>query len=150
MPDSAPRSIISRAMVSRESRIVVGYDGSGTARAAVDQAARRTGSHGKLVVVYVCGPRPLGMHEAGELELRQAVLEVLLIQAGDALHEVAFELLCVPGSPARVLAAIAEEQDASEIVVGGGEVAHELGEATDRPVVVVTSNPPRKAAEDSR
>jgi hypothetical protein len=137
-------------MESGRSRIVVGYDGSDTARAAVAKAARRTGSRGKLLVVHACGPRPLGMHEPGELELRKAVLDVLLIQTGDALHEVDFDLLLVPGSPVRALASIAEEQDAAEIVIGGGEVADQLGEATHRPVVVVSSSPSRKAAEDSR
>ena len=132
--------------------IVVGYDGSGTARAAVAHAARRAGRTGKLVdIVHASGPRaPVDERVQRELQLRQTVHDVLMIQVGDTLREVSFELRLVPGSPARALASVAEEQDASEIVVGGGDVADELGETTRRQVVVVPYGGPIGSVRDVR
>jgi nucleotide-binding universal stress UspA family protein len=124
-------------MESHEPCIVVGYNGSDTARAAVARAARRARGHGKLVLVHAYGRRA-----QAEVELHQEVLEVLLLQAGDVLSGVPFELLLVPGSPARALASVAEEQNAGEIVVGGGAVADELSTRTRRQLVVVPYGAP--------
>jgi Universal stress protein family len=151
IPDAARGSIIRAVMKTYDPLIVVGYDGSGAARAAVAHAARRAGRTGKLVIVHASGPRaPVDERVHRELQLHQTVHDVLMIQVGDALREVTFELRLVPGSPARALASVAEEQDASEIVVGGGEVADELGETTRRQVVVVPYGAPIGSTSEGR
>jgi Universal stress protein family len=138
MPGARRRMIIADDMEPREPCIVVGYNGSDPARAAVLLAARRVGSSGKLVVVNATGR--VGLRERGapdEARRRDAVRQVLLLQAGDALRGVDFELLLVPGSPGRALAAVADEHDAEEIAVGEGAVADELRRTAHRPVVVI-------------
>jgi nucleotide-binding universal stress UspA family protein len=121
--------------------IVVGYDGTDPSRSAVTYAAGRAGRDGKVVVVHVFGsPAP-------SETVRRRVLETLLIQSGDALHDTDFELEIVEGHPAEAIAWIAEERNADEIAVGArgarpgqplpDSVSRELRQIADRPVVVI-------------
>lgn len=133
--------------------VVVGYDGSEAARAAVRYGARRAGPGGLLVPVYAFGPPPdwlghpsyqqvLDSHRSRGQELLDS-LSAEAIDLGGA--EVEPELIA--GHPAEALAKVAETRDADEIVVGSrghgrvratlGSVSHELLHLADRPVVVI-------------
>lgn len=124
-------------------RVVVGYDGSEAARAAVAYATDRAGSRGKVIVVHASGPAT-EMLDSGH---GQAVLDALLLEDGNALLDRDFELELADGPAARELARIASERDADEIVVGSrgfgrvrsalGSVSRELLHEADRPVVVI-------------
>ena len=129
-------------------RIVVGYDGSVGARAALDYAAAGA-SDEEVVIVYGYGPPAdwLGTPNlSGILENRRdlgrRVLDELLPASA---HGYATEL--IGDSPARALVGAARRYDAEQIVVGArgfgrlhgalGSVSHELLHTTDRPVVIV-------------
>ena len=129
-------------------RIVVGYDGSQPARAAVAWAADRSGRSGKVYVVHSLGapadePLPYDKrHERGK-----AILNALILEGGNALIDVDYELELVAGEPAGAIAEAAREHDADEIVIGSrgfgrvrsalGSVSHELLHVADRPVMVI-------------
>lgn len=134
--------------------VVVGYDGSEAARAAVAFAARRAGKTGRVFVVHAFGPPPdwLGAPNYQRmLEDHQghgkALLDALLLEGADELMGTEFELELVGGSPATALNDVAQARDADEIVVGSrgfgrlraalGSVSHELVHIADRPVVVI-------------
>ena len=135
-------------------RIVVGYDGSETARAAVTWAAERAGSTGTVYVVHCFSPpvdwyNPIGdgrvPHDSGGRG--KAVLDALLLEGGNALLDADYELELVGGNPAEGIANAAKEHDADEIVVGShgfeklrsalGSVSHDLLHVADRPVIVI-------------
>jgi nucleotide-binding universal stress UspA family protein len=127
--------------------IVVGYDGSETARHAVDYAVSRAGREGTVVVAHAFEPphdwlgyesydRVVAEHRARG----QALLDEL--PSGDSI-----EADLVAGSPAEAIAKVASARNADEIVVGSrgfgpvraalGSVSHELLRLADRPVVVI-------------
>lgn len=121
--------------------LVVGYDGSEPARAAVRYAGGRLGPRGRLYVVHATGP---GHDRAAH---GRAVLDELALEAGDALIDTDYELLLVPGPPAEALVREAGRHGADEIVVGArgegllkavlGSTAERVLHTADRPVVVV-------------
>lgn len=137
-------------------RLVVGYDGSHTAYAALAYAAARAGAGAdeseegpQLFLVYGYGPPAdwLGTPNLREiLESRRdhgrSVLDAVQLQSGSA-HEV--EL--VADTPARAIADAARRHGADEIVIGSrgfgrlrgalGSVSQELLHLADRPVVIV-------------
>jgi nucleotide-binding universal stress UspA family protein len=151
--------------------IVVGYDGSPNARAALAYATDRAGSRGKVFIAHVYGPaeswfgvpsyqpeyedyRPLArtLTEAVERELPERLRHETIVRRG---------------SPPSALLKIAAECGADEIVVGAhgsdpsrrglGNVPAALIEEADRPIVIIppraahrlastwTSSPPRSA-----
>jgi nucleotide-binding universal stress UspA family protein len=135
-------------------RIVVGYDGSVGARAALDYAAAGRGNL-EVVIVYGYGPPAdwLGTPNlSGILENRRdlgrRVLDELLPASA---HGYATEL--IGDSPARALVGAARRHGAEQIVVGArgfgrlhgalGSVSHELLHTTDRPVVIVPAGSDR-------
>jgi nucleotide-binding universal stress UspA family protein len=142
---------------------VVGYDGSETSRAAVSWAARRAGKTGIVHVVHCFSP-PADWYDPivtgqvpGEGGARgKAVLDALLLEGGDALLDVDYELELVAGRPAHAIAEAAREHDADEIVIGSrgfgtlraalGSVSHELLHAADRPVMVIPFKAVREQA----
>ncbi len=147
----------------RRPRIVVGYDGSETARAAVAWAADRAGRSGTVYVVHCfSGPvdwyDPLdAVHEPEDHAKRgKAVLDALLLEGGNALMDVDYELELVGGNPAKGIVKVANEHDADEIVVGShgfgklrsalGSVSHELLHSADRPVMVIPHRAVREHA----
>jgi nucleotide-binding universal stress UspA family protein len=143
-------------MTSGQRRIVVAVDSSRNARLALEQAARRTGADGELIVAHVMRSVP------------DAVAKVMAI--GDEHRDIAHQLVnqlvgayapgaepvVLEGSAAERLAALAREREADEIVVGSrglgrfsaalGSVSHALLQQSDHPVVVV----PAAAADHPR
>jgi len=101
--------------------IVVGTDGSDTAKRAVAEAVRLAKALGAEVHV-VSAYEPLrGVHTAGEVApLPDAVVDSTLAQAAAVVRfeEVPVTTHAVRGDPAEALVEVAGEADASLIVVG--------------------------------
>jgi nucleotide-binding universal stress UspA family protein len=133
--------------------IVVGYDATPEARAALAYAVRRARPYGSVVAVHAVTPARgfLGAPyynravERAHLDGR-AVL--------DAAPAAGVETALLEGRPAEVLARIAEHRDASAIVVGspkpgrartliGSRIVRKLVASAGRPVVVVPATPAR-------
>ncbi len=134
--------------------VVVGYDGSQPAHAALDYAARRAGEGGRVVVVHAFHPAPdwlgspylqraLDAYQAQGRELLRALEE-----RRDPGVELRTSLL--EGPPARAIVAAADARDADEIVIGSrgfgrvrgvlGSVSHAVLHEADRPVVVIPAD----------
>lgn len=133
--------------------IVVGYDGSDSARAALLFAARQAGSRGQVFIVhaYELPPDFLGWPNYDSLlaERRaraQATLDELPLDSGE-LAGPQYTIELIGGPPAEAIADVARVRNADEIVVGArglgrmrallGSVSHELLHLADRPVVVI-------------
>lgn len=129
--------------------LVVGYDGSEAARAALEYAAlRSTGTPGgaDVVVVYGYGP-PADWLGTPNLQViyedRRELGREVLAGAGVAGNRI--DLVAEP--PAHALVSAAHRHDAAEIVVASrgygrlrtplGSVSHELLHLADRPVIIV-------------
>lgn len=126
--------------------IVVGYDGSPAARAAVDLARERAGSTGAVHVVHafvVPNDVPGAAYATFAYEdCRSAAEEIVasLADTGVGTH-------LAHGRPATELCRVADEVDADAIVIGTrgvgavrallGSVAHDLLHHARRPVTVV-------------
>ncbi len=133
--------------------IVVGYDGSACAKAALTTAADLArGSGAGLVVVF--GYEPPSMRAGGPVGYQKDAIEALgeerLTEARAALGDagVPVELLALPELPADALIDAAAERDASMIVIGTrgetplmgailGSTAYKLLHRSPLPVVVV-------------
>jgi nucleotide-binding universal stress UspA family protein len=137
----------------RAPTIVVGYDGSDAARAALAFAARRAGSGGLIFVVHAYEPPPdflgspnyerlLSAHRGhGEALLRDLPLQ------DEELVGPEYETELIGSPAAQAIADVARARNADEIVVGArglgrirallGSVSHELLHIADRPVVVI-------------
>ncbi|MFN8131450.1 MAG: universal stress protein [Solirubrobacteraceae bacterium] len=131
--------------------IIVGYDGSECARAALDTAITAAAALGdSLVVVYAYEVSRLG----GEVEdyakaLKERSDEVISHATHQAQAKgIEIETTVAEVDPATALVEIADERDARIIVVGTrgdhplkaaiiGSVPHKLLQVTDRPVLVV-------------
>ena len=139
-------------MTAAPRTVVVGYDGSATARRAFDLAAERA-EGGTLYVVYaydVPGPmksgnaydRVVGQHK----QVGQDVLAGL-----PELPGVTVERELIGDHPAVAIANVAEVREADEIVVGSrgfsslrgalGSTSHELLHRAHCPVTVVPAEP---------
>ena len=136
-------------MSDRARTIVVGYDGSPTARAALTWGAERAGEGGSLFVVYAFDlpPAMLGgttyAHAvADHKDLGREVLASL-----PAFPGVSVETELIGGHAGAAVAAVAETRGADEIVVGSrgfsplrgalGSTSHELLHRATCPVVVI-------------
>jgi nucleotide-binding universal stress UspA family protein len=131
--------------------VVVGYDGSPPAEAALAYAAGRACEGGRVVAVNAFQPAPdwLGSpNYQRALDAYQARGRELLssLEARDDLGvDLATSLL--EGPAARAIVAAADARDADEIVVGSrgfgrlrgalGSVSHAVLHEADRPVVVI-------------
>lgn len=157
MPRGArPRSVVRMSSSPDQSgRVVVaGYDGSATAKAAVDYAAREAGPGGHVFVVHAYGPpgdwlgfpnyqRVLDDHQ----ERGRAVIDGLAME-DDPLLETEWDAELLEGPPAEAILSVAHARGADRIVVGSrgrgrlaraalGSVSHELLHRSDVPVVVI-------------
>lgn len=131
--------------------IVVGYDGSDTARAALRYARRRAGDEGRIFVVhaYAMPADVLGMPNYDDLlEERVRHGREVLGEIGSGRGEERIETELIGGDAAEAIAEVARVRDADEIVIGArgrsrarailGSVSLELLHLADRPVVVIT------------
>jgi nucleotide-binding universal stress UspA family protein len=131
----------------RSATIVVGYDGSDAAQAALLFAARQAGPTGRVFIVhaYELPPDFLGSPNYDRIlsERRgrgEAVLRELPLQS-DALAGPQYETELIGGPPAEAIATVARVRGADEIVVGArglgrvrallGSVSHELLHVAD-------------------
>ena len=138
--------------------VVVGFDGSETARATLSFATRRLGADDRLVVAHVVAVAASMLESPyydRAMERSREHGRSLLDHAKGALPSaVHADLRLVEGPPARTLVELAREVDADEIAVGSrgfgsfraaalGSTSHALLHESDRPVLVVT----RRAVE---
>jgi nucleotide-binding universal stress UspA family protein len=133
------------------SAIVVGYDGSDVARAALDAAievSRLTGD--RIVAVFAYEVSRLGgeVQDYAKAVRERAEREILHAQHQAEAAEVEIDTRIVEQDPAEGLVAIASELDARLIVVGSrgerplramllGSTPYRLLHIADRPVLVV-------------
>lgn len=133
--------------------IILGYDGSPGAHAALGEAVRLARDLGARIGVVFSYEPPA--REAGEVaDQRAAVRELgarIVREAEERLADLGFEdyeALLVDERPAEGLVRVADERDARMIVIGGagerpiagallGSTPHKLLHLTDRPVLVV-------------
>jgi len=133
--------------------VVVGFDGSEVAHAAVAAAREQAGNGGKVIVVHAYGLPPdfLGWAEYDHLLTKRqsharAALDELVRDHADTLganHEI--EL--IGGPPAQALLDVARARHADAIVVGSrglgrvkgavGSVSQRLLQLADVPVLVI-------------
>jgi nucleotide-binding universal stress UspA family protein len=137
--------------------IVVGYDGSSEAQAALAAAAARAGKGGTVVAVYAAEPASNWLdtpHYARAVEMRRARAARIFDElASLGLTDVKVEAELVDGPAPEALAEVAKLRDAEEIAVGSrglgwfrgalGSVSRRVLRIADRPVVVV----PRMSAD---
>jgi len=102
--------------------LVVGYNGSESARAAASWAASALPAQGRLVLVYACRPLhapPSPLLSAQERrKLGQAFLDELALDGEDALLEVTARAEVLDEDPVSALIDAARRHKASGIVVG--------------------------------
>jgi nucleotide-binding universal stress UspA family protein len=120
--------------------IVIGYDGSSAARAAITYAVR-TFRGRRLMLVHAVG---LGESEAAA----ESVLDDVLLEGNDELADARWDARAVHGNAAEGILRIADELDAEAIVLGTrgrgsvtsllGSVSHRVVQFADRPVMVVS------------
>ena len=136
--------------------IVVGYDGSPTARLALEWAIAHA-AESSVVVAYAFEPPHDWLGDPNYdrvLYEHRARGEALLEELSDD-PRIETELLA--GPPAEAIARVAAARDADEIVVGSrgfgavraalGSVSHKLLHLADRPIVVI---PAQDAPGDPR
>jgi nucleotide-binding universal stress UspA family protein len=130
--------------------IIVGYDGSDCANAALATGIEVASAYGeKLIVAFGYELNPLGGNVS---EFARALREVATDRLAEAQSIVGDRVPCeaviVERAPAEGLAALARERDARVIVVGTrgegpfhaallGSTPHKLLALADRPVLVV-------------
>jgi nucleotide-binding universal stress UspA family protein len=132
--------------------VVVGYDESPGAEVALDTAIRVASRWGEpLSVVYGAGPpgglgEEIGAHRDALKEMGQHALDRAVERSGQEGVETRVHL--VDAKPAQALLDVAEEVDATVIVVGTtgesplrgamlGSTPHKLLHLSDRPVLCV-------------
>ena len=134
--------------------VVVGYDGSEAARAALAYAARRSCEGGRVVAVHAFHPVPDWLGSPNYQRTLDAYQEHgrQLLDSLNGASDVGADLetSLLEGPPARAIVAAADARDADEIVVGSrgfgrvrgalGSVSHALLHETDRVVVVIPAD----------
>jgi nucleotide-binding universal stress UspA family protein len=142
--------------------IVVGYDGSPPAEAALARGIARVASGGRLLIIHAWVPPRIlqgsttyGVLAAWSYERAELELERLAETHPD-LATVQWEARVIEGSAPKVLAALARDIGADEIIVGSngagragallGSVAHGLLHTAACPVTVI----PRRAHDPDR
>ena len=137
--------------------IVVGYNGSSEARAALSAAAERAGDGGTVVAVYATEPPSNWLdtpYYARAVEIRRERAAKIFEELGRLeLADVTVEAEVADGPAPEALAEVARLRDADEIAVGSrrlgwlrgalGSVSRRVLRIADRPVVVV----PRVSAD---
>jgi nucleotide-binding universal stress UspA family protein len=133
--------------------VVVGYDGSPTARAAVTHAVALAKGD-RVVIVHAHHEPParvtsrwreLLAAESGEHG--QALIDAILLEGNDELAEANWEARLVEGPAAEALIRVADEVGADVVVTGShgygaigavlGSVSQALVKISDRPVTII-------------
>jgi nucleotide-binding universal stress UspA family protein len=134
--------------------VIVGYDGSPAARAALARAAHRAGADRTVYIVHayhlptdwIAGP---DYQQLLDVELNRArdLMGRLEEESGTDLQGVSWETEVIGDAPARAIAHVATTRDADEIIVGTrgfgrarallGSVAHEVIHLAECPVTVI-------------
>jgi len=138
--------------VSPESRcLIVGYDSTDGARIAAAWAARELRPEGKLVILHAARGQHLGASPLSTAQERhrfgRALIDELLLDGDNALHDVEIEAEVPDGEPVAALIDAARRHDARAIVVGSqrhsalhkalGTVTSELLKSSPVPVVAI-------------
>jgi nucleotide-binding universal stress UspA family protein len=135
-------------------RIVVGYDGSLAARAALAQAVERAGHGGQIYIVHAYALPSDWLGAANYQELlgltqtrARTILDHLEHDSGVDLSAIEWETELIGDAPARAIARVASVRDADEIIIGTrgfgrarallGSVAHELIHLAECPITVI-------------
>jgi nucleotide-binding universal stress UspA family protein len=162
---SRPVVVIPARMLGAEGgrephRIVVGYDGSPTAKDALGHAAYRAGPGGELIAVYAYRP-PFEHYDSPLVEPalrhnREAAEAALQGISDDMVAGLPVKRVSIETPAAQALVNVSQTEQAGEIVVGSrglgrfraalGSVSHALLHEADRPVVVV---PHEQSAEEA-
>jgi nucleotide-binding universal stress UspA family protein len=147
--------------------IVVGYDGSPAARAALARAAERAGEDGRVYLVHAYHapadwlghPNYQRLLDA-ELDRARGLVERVTDESGADLHGVSLEVEIVGDHPALAIASVASAREADEIIVGTrgfgrgrallGSVAHELIHLAECPVTVIPERAVEHMAEHAK
>jgi nucleotide-binding universal stress UspA family protein len=135
------------------SGVIVGYDGSACAKAALRTGAEVAKAYGdKLIIAFGYELNPV----AGEMRDYQEALKDLatkrLAEAQALVAGTDVDAVIVERAPAHALVHLADERDARVIVVGTrgespirgallGSTPHKLLQLSDRPVLVVPALP---------
>jgi nucleotide-binding universal stress UspA family protein len=134
--------------------VVVAYDGSEPARAALAYAAQRACAGGRVVAVHAFQPVPDWLGSSNYQEALDAHREhgrELLKSLTDGYElDAELETTLLEGPAARAIVAAADARDADEIVVGSrgfgrvrgvlGSVSHAVLHESDRVVVVIPAD----------
>jgi len=143
--------------------VVVGCDGSDTARAALALAAEHARSGGKLFCVHAYAmpdgwmtPRAANLMLQEGMRRGEEVLEEARAAAEAVLDRDAIETELIGGNAAKVIADVATVRGADEIIVGTrgfgrarallGSVSHELIHLAPCPVTVIPERVADRAA----
>jgi len=139
--------------------LVVGYDGSESARAAASWAASSLPADGRLVLVYACRPlhapaSPLTSADERH-SLGRAFLDELALDAEDAFLDVAAHAEVSDEDPVSALTEAARRHHASAIVVGCQQhsrlhkaIGTVTSELLTRSPVPITAVPSARAESD--
>ena len=134
-------------------KVVVGYDGSPTARAAVTHAVALARGD-RVVIVHARHEPPARVTSrwrellsAQPGEQGQAVLDAILLEGNDELADADWEARLVDGPAADALVRVADEVGAGAVVTGShgygaigavlGSVSQALVKIADRPVTII-------------
>jgi nucleotide-binding universal stress UspA family protein len=137
--------------ITEHRTIVVGYDGSSEAQAALVAAAARAGKGGTVVAVYASEPASNWLdtpHYARAVQMRQQRAARIFDELPTLeLTDVTVEAELADGPAPEALAEVAKLRDADEIAVGSrrlgwlrgalGSVSRRVLRIADRPVIVV-------------
>jgi nucleotide-binding universal stress UspA family protein len=153
VPDPAPHGELQSSSLRLEHPVIAGYDGSASSRNALAYAAGVSQRLGRpLLVVYVCSSgvycEPLTGQVVGVPRDAEALEKWLLAELDQVTGhaEVDVHVRTRRGSPARELAAAAEEFSADALVIGApkhiwhrvcGSVSGWLARHARCPVIVV-------------
>lgn len=153
VPDPAPEAGLPAPSLRLEHPVIAGYDGSASSRNALAYAAGVASRLGRpLLVVYVCSPgvycEPLTGQVVGVPRDAEALERWLLAELDQVTGggQVDVHVRTRRGSPARELAAAAEEFSADALVIGApkhiwhrvcGSVSGWLARHARCPVIVV-------------
>ena len=132
-------------------KLVVGYDGSDCARAALEAAIEFAGNAGdSLVIGFGYEPGGYGEEHSAHREEVRKFGERATVPAVERARKAGVDAVValVPERPVNALVVLAAEHDARAIVVGThgesplrgailGSTPHKLLQVSDRPVVVV-------------